>query len=85
MVLVLFVVGLAFIFGIWEKVGVYIGMVMFVFFYLVYFLWLGIFVVGLVEGNYFIVNKNLVELVVLGVLVYFFIGYLWGLSVFFNL
>ncbi|WP_282776917.1 hypothetical protein [Phaeodactylibacter xiamenensis] len=76
--------GLALILGIWEKAGAYIGMAMLAFFYLAHPSWPGIPAAGPAEGNYFIVNKNLVELAALGVLAYFPTGHLWGLSVFFN-
>ena len=76
--------GLTLILGIWEKAGAYIGIAMLTFFYLAHPSWPGIPAAGPSEGNYFIVNKNLVELAALGVLAYFPTGHLLGLGVFFN-
>jgi thiosulfate dehydrogenase [quinone] large subunit len=77
-------VGLTLILGIWEKAGAYIGIAMLAFFYLAHPSWPGIPAAGPSEGNYFIVNKNLVELAALGVLAWFPTGHLLGLGVFFQ-
>jgi thiosulfate dehydrogenase [quinone] large subunit len=78
------IVGLTLILGVWEKAGAFIGIGMLTFFYLAHPSWPGIPAAGPAEGNYFIVNKNLVELAALGVLAYFPTGHLMGLEIFFK-
>lgn len=82
--LALITVGLTLLLGLWEKTGAFVGIGMLAFFYLAHPAWPGIPASGPAEGNYFIVNKNLVELAALGVLAYFPTGHLLGLSLFFN-
>ncbi|MEQ8704682.1 MAG: hypothetical protein RIC19_12225 [Phaeodactylibacter sp.] len=80
----LVLVGFTLVLGIWEKAGAFAGIAMLAFFYLAHPPWPGLSAAGPAEGNYFIVNKNLVELAALGVLAYFPTGHLLGLEVFFK-
>lgn len=81
-IILLIGVGLTLILGIFEKWGAFAGMLLLAFFYLSYPSWPGLPAGGPVEGNYWIVNKNLIELVALGVLAYFPTGHWSGLEVF---
>ncbi len=78
----LLIVGLTLLLGIFEKVGAYIGIVLLAFFYLSHPSWPGLPRTGPAEGNYWIVNKNLIEMAALGVLAYFPTGHLLGLEMF---
>lgn len=75
----LIAVGLSLLLGLFERWGTALGMVLLAFFYLAYPAWPGLSVAGPAEGNYFIVDKHLVELAALGVLACFPTGQLWGL------
>jgi len=79
---VLIGVGLLLILGIGEKIAAFLGMGLLFLFYLAYPAWPGLPATGPVEGNYFIVNKNLIEIAALGVLAFFPTGHLLGLGVF---
>ncbi len=72
-------VGLTVLLGFFERIGAYVGMVLLFFFYLSHPSFPGL-EAGAAEGNYFIVNKNLIELAALGVLAYFPTGHLAGLD-----
>ncbi|MDH5399802.1 MAG: DoxX family protein [Cyclobacteriaceae bacterium] len=63
---ILIFVGLSLVLGYFAKIGALAGMAMLAFFYLSHPAFPGIDP-GPAEGNYFIVNKNLIELVALGV------------------
>lgn len=76
----LLVVGLTLILGIFEKWGAFAGMLLLAFFYLSHPSWPGVPASGPAEGNYWIVDKNLIELVALGVLAYFPTGKWLGLA-----
>ena len=78
-VLLLFV-GVTLVLGIFEKWGAYAGIFLLAFFYLSHPSWPGIPASGPAEGNYWIVNKNLIELVALAVLAYFPSGQWLGLE-----
>ncbi len=67
-ILALLFVGLSLVLGIWEKWGAWAGMGLLAFFYLAYPPFPGLSAAASAEGNYFLVNKNLVELAALGVL-----------------
>jgi thiosulfate dehydrogenase [quinone] large subunit len=73
-------VGLTLILGVFEKWGAFAGMLLLAFFYLSHPSWPGVAATGPAEGNYWIVNKNLIELVALGVLAYFPTGAWLGLE-----
>ena len=73
-------VGITLILGIFEKWGAFAGMFLLAFFYLSHPSWPGVPAAGPAEGNYWIVNKNLIELVALGVLAYFPTGQWVGLE-----
>ncbi len=77
-------VGLTLILGIWEKAGAFIGMGMLAFFYLAHPALPVAESTAPTEGNYFIVDKNLVEMAALGVLAFFPTGHLIGLRVLLN-
>ncbi len=76
----LLVSGLALTFGFREKAGAYAGMLMLAMFYLAHppLPWLS--GAGPAEGNYFIVNKNLIELFALGVIAAFPTSHYFGLN-----
>ena len=82
--LVLIGVGLCLTLGYWEKQAGIAGMALLALFYLAHPAWPGLPMTGPVEGNYFIVNKNLIEIAALGVLAYFPTGHLAGLGVLFK-
>lgn len=78
------IVGLTLILGIGEKAGAFAGMGLLAFFYLAHPAWPGWPTTAPTEGNYFIVDKNLIEMAALGVLAFFPTGHLLGLEVLLN-
>lgn len=80
--LILVGVGLCLIMGAWEKPAAFVGMALLALFYLAHPSWPGLPNAGPVEGNYLIVNKNLIEIAALGVLAFFPTGQIAGLGVF---
>lgn len=82
--LVLLVVGLCLLLGFREKLAAFVGMALIALFYLAHPSWPGLPMEGPAEGNYLIVNKNLIEIAALGVLAFFPTGHLAGLDVFRN-
>ncbi|MCB0637551.1 MAG: DoxX family membrane protein, partial [Lewinella sp.] len=81
-IILLLFVGLTLILGIFERWGAYAGMLLLAFFYLSHPSWPGLEAAGPAEGNYWIVNKNLIEFFALGVLALFPTGRRIGLDVF---
>jgi thiosulfate dehydrogenase [quinone] large subunit len=81
-IILLLFTGLTLVLGIFERWGAYAGMLLLAFFYLSHPSWPGLEASGPAEGNYWIVNKNLIELAALGVLALFPTGHLFGLDVF---
>lgn len=75
-------IGLSLVLGILERAGCWVGMGLLAFFYLSHPAWPGLPNAGPVEGNYFIIDKNLVELAALGVLANFPTSHLLGLAAF---
>lgn len=73
-------VGTFLILGIREKYVAFAGMALLFLFYLSHPSWPGLQETGPVEGNYLIVNKNLIEIAALGVLAYFPTGAEFGLE-----
>ncbi len=80
--IVLLGVGLCLLLGFWEKPAAIAGIGLLALFYLAHPAWPGLPMAGPAEGNYLIVNKNLIEIAALGVLAYFPTGQLAGLGVF---
>lgn len=76
--------GLALILGAFEKAAAYAGMALLALFYLSHPPLPGLENAGPSEGNYFIVNKNLIEMAALGVLAFFPTGHLAGLASYFK-
>jgi thiosulfate dehydrogenase [quinone] large subunit len=79
----LIVVGFALILGIFEKLGAFIGIGLLALYYLAHPSLPGLPQIG-VEGNYWFVNKNLIELVACLVLYQFPTGHYFGLKRIFN-
>ncbi len=79
---ILTVGGLFLMLGIFEKPAAIAGMGLLALFYLCHPSWPGLPMEGPAEGNYFIVNKNLIEITALGVLAFFPTGQFAGLGVF---
>jgi len=79
----LFVIGLALFIGIFERPAALGGMLLLVFYYLSHPPFWGLDQVG-VEGNYWIVNKNLIEAAALLALFYFPTSHYFGLRYFLN-
>ncbi|MEM7549411.1 MAG: DoxX family protein [Bacteroidota bacterium] len=75
----LMAVGLALVLGLWERLGAVGGIVLLLFYYLAQPPFPGIDQTG-AEGNYFLVNKNLIEAAALFVLYYLPTGYYVGLA-----
>lgn len=82
--LILISVGLFLMLGVWEKPAAFAGMALLALFYLAHPAWPGLPMEGPTEGNYLIVNKNLIEIAALGVLAFIPTGYIAGLGVFFK-
>jgi thiosulfate dehydrogenase [quinone] large subunit len=80
----LLIVGLTLILGIFEKIGILAGVALLVLFYLAHPSFPGIESAAPSEGNYFIVNKNLIELAALLVLWFFPTSKYFGLSQLFS-
>lgn len=79
-------VGLTLLLGVWEKPGLLSGLFLLVLFYLAQPSIPGYTsALAPAEGNYFIINKNLIELAALLVLWVFPTGRYFGLSAFFHL
>ncbi len=76
----LMLVGLGLILGLFEKWATIGGMLMLFFFYLSHPPFIGVEYLMPSEGNYLIVNKNLIELAALSVLMLFPTGRLIGLD-----
>lgn len=72
-------VGATLMLGFYEKAGCYVGIVLLACYYLAHpaFPWLE---QGATEGNYWLINKNLVELAALAVLARYQTGQLFGLA-----
>ncbi len=83
-IFVLIGVGLVLILGFLEKSAAFAGIGLLLLFYLSHPAWPGLEATGPVEGNYFLVNKNLIEIAALGVLAFFPTGHLVGLGIFRN-
>ncbi len=79
----LIVVGFALILGIFEKLGAFIGIGLLALYYLAHPSLPGLPQIG-VEGNYWFVNKNLIELVACLVIYQFPTGHYFGLKRIFN-
>jgi thiosulfate dehydrogenase [quinone] large subunit len=77
--LALTLVGLLLILGLWERVGALMGMALLILYYLAYPPFPGIEQIG-AEGNYWIVNKNLIEAAALWVLWQFPTGSIFGIE-----
>ncbi|MCB0586403.1 MAG: DoxX family protein [Phaeodactylibacter sp.] len=83
-IILLIGVGLALVLGAFEKVAAFAGIALLAMFYLSHppLPWLDN--AGPSEGNYFIVNKNLIELAALGVVAFFPTSHLVGLMYYFK-
>ncbi|MCB9292047.1 MAG: DoxX family protein [Lewinellaceae bacterium] len=77
-------IGLALVLGAFEKVAAFAGIALLAMFYLSHPPLPGLENAGPSEGNYFIVNKNLIEMAALGVLSFFPTSHLVGLVYYFN-
>lgn len=77
-------IGLALVMGIFEQAASFAGIALLAMFYLSHppLPWLEN--AGPSEGNYFLVNKNLIEMAALGVLAYFPTSHLVGLKYYLN-
>ncbi len=75
----LMVVGIALIFGVWERLGAVFGIALLIMYYLARPPFPGLSEVG-TEGSYFIVNKNLIEMAALWVLYLFPSGAYFGIG-----
>jgi thiosulfate dehydrogenase [quinone] large subunit len=80
----LIVVGLTLVLGIFEKLGIAAGITLLTLFYLAHPSVPGLESAAPTEGNYFIINKNLIEMAALLVLWFFPSSQFFGLRQFFN-
>jgi thiosulfate dehydrogenase [quinone] large subunit len=77
-------IGLALILGIFNRIATMAGILLLLLYYFSHPAWIGIEYMFPSEGNYFIVNKNVVEMMALLVLFFFPTGYVAGLGRFFH-
>ncbi|MCB9035089.1 MAG: DoxX family protein [Lewinellaceae bacterium] len=77
-------IGLALVLGVFEKAAAFAGIALLAMFYLSHPPLPGLENAGPSEGNYFIVNKNLIEMAALGVLAFFPTSQLVGLVYYFT-
>lgn len=83
-IVLLLLVGLTLLLGIFEKAGIAAGIALLAMFYLAHPSLPGSEPLAASEGNYLIVNKNLIELAAMLVLWYFPSSHYFGLRQFFN-
>ena len=76
-------IGIGLILGLLARLSTIAGIIMLAFYYLSHPAWIGLEYLIPSEGNYFIINKNLVELFALVVLYYFPTGHIIGIDRFF--
>lgn len=75
----LLLVGLTLLLGVFEKFGAFVGIGLLTMYYLAHPPFPGLTQLN-VEGNYWLVNKNLIEMVALLLLFYFPTGHLFGIK-----
>lgn len=73
-------IGLCLFLGLFSKPATYLGMLLLLFYYISYPPFSGIDTSGYVDGNYWVVNRNLIELGSLFVLAVFPSGHITGLD-----
>ena len=76
-------IGLALILGFWERIAGVAGFILLLFYYFSQPPFPGVEQIG-TEGNYFLVNKNLIEAIGLLVIYYFPTGKYFGISLLFG-
>ena len=77
-------IGLSLVLGFFTRIGISAGIVLLSLYYIAYPPFVGIEQAYNVEGNYLIVNKNLIEVGALFVLLVFPTSYIYGLDRFFK-
>ena len=77
-------IGLALVLGIFSRIAALSGILLLLLYYLSHPAWIGFEYLFPAEGNYFIVNKNVVEIMALLVLFYFPTGHVAGLQYLFS-
>lgn len=80
-IIVLLVVGITLLLGIWDKQGALLGIILLLLYYFAHPAFMNSAQLG-AEGNYWIVNKNLIEAAALLVLFMMPTGWYFGLEVF---
>lgn len=73
-------IGLCLFIGLFSKLSAYLGMLLLFFYYLSYPPFSGLTNIGFVEGNYWIVNRNLIEMGSLFVLAVFPSSHITGID-----
>jgi thiosulfate dehydrogenase [quinone] large subunit len=81
----LFLIGLGLILGIFTRLSAYAGMLLLAMYYLSHPPFLGLDYAFPMEGSYLVVDKNLIEIIALGVIASFPTGKLIGLDRLFRL
>jgi thiosulfate dehydrogenase (quinone) large subunit len=76
-------IGLGLVLGLFTRVSTVAGIILLLFYYLSHPAWPGLEYMFPSEGSYFIVNKNIVEIVALIVLFFFPTGHMIGIDRFF--
>ena len=79
----LVIIGLALILGFWERIAAVLGIILMLFYYLSQPPFPGVEQIG-TEGNYFLVNKNLIEAAAIWVLYLFPSGQYFGIGKLFS-
>lgn len=79
----LIVIGLGLFLGLCTRISAFSGLILLAFYYLSYPPFADFAVIGYVDGNYWIVNRNLIEMSALFVLIIFPSGHLTGFDRFF--
>lgn len=73
-------IGIALILGIFTRIAIISGVILLSLYYLSHPSWIGLEYMFPTEGNYFIVNKNIIEIFTLMVLYYFPSSHIVGLE-----
>lgn len=73
-------IGLSLILGLFTRISIIAGTVLLLLYYLSHPAWPGLEYIMPVDGNYFIVNKNIIEILALLVLLMFPTSHIYGLE-----
>lgn len=76
----LILIGLTLFIGLFSRLSIFLGIVLLAFYYLSYPPFAGIDTVGFVDGHYWIVNRNLIEIAALFVLLIFPSSHITGVD-----